>query len=57
MSNECSTRKLAIPGAFGDRGQALADALKRRAELARLISDAEAEWIEAESEIERMTQG
>jgi len=49
--------QLAIPGAFGDRGQALADALKRRAELARLISDAEAAWIEAESEIERMTQG
>jgi ATP-binding cassette subfamily F protein 3 len=49
--------KLAAPGAFGGHGGALADALKRRAELARLIDEAEAAWIEAESEIERMTQG
>src|SRR3954469_15294580 len=49
--------QLAAPGAFGGRGPALAEALKRRAELARLIADAEAAWIEAESEIERMTQG
>jgi ATP-binding cassette subfamily F protein 3 len=48
--------KLAAPGAFGGRGPALADALKRRAELARRIAEAEAEWIAAESEIERMTQ-
>ena len=48
--------QLAAPGAFGGRGPALAEALKRRAELARLIADAEAAWIEAESEIERMTQ-
>ena len=48
--------QLAAPGAFGGRGPALAEALKRRAELARLIAEAEAEWIEAESEIERMTQ-
>ncbi len=49
--------QLAAPGAFGGRGPALAEALKRRAELARLIADAETAWIEAESEIERMTQG
>jgi ATP-binding cassette subfamily F protein 3 len=48
--------QLAAPGAFGGRGPALADALKRRAELARLIAEAETAWLEAESEIERMTQ-
>ncbi|MGD9615688.1 MAG: ABC-F family ATP-binding cassette domain-containing protein [Alphaproteobacteria bacterium] len=48
--------QLAAPNAFGGRGPALADALKRRAELARRIAAAEAEWVEAESEIERMTQ-
>ncbi|HEX2151956.1 MAG TPA: ABC-F family ATP-binding cassette domain-containing protein, partial [Stellaceae bacterium] len=48
--------QLAAPGAFGGSGPALADALKRRAELARLISEAEAAWVDAESEIERMTQ-
>ncbi len=48
--------KLATPGAFGGRGPALADALKRRAELARRIAEAEAQWVNAESEIERMTQ-
>src|SRR4051812_44523601 len=42
--------KLAAPGAFGGRGPALTEALKRRAELARLIAEAEAEWLEAESE-------
>ena len=47
--------RLAAPGAFGGRGPALADALKRRAELARLIEAAEAAWVEAESEIERIT--
>jgi ATP-binding cassette subfamily F protein 3 len=47
--------KLAAPGAFGGRA-ALADALKRRAELARLIEAAEAEWLAAESEIERLMQ-
>ena len=48
--------KLAAPGAFGGDGEALAEALKRRAEMARLIAEAEAEWVAAESEIERMTQ-
>jgi len=47
-------RKLAAPGAFGGRGAALEDALKRRAELARLIEEAEAEWFAAESAIEQM---
>jgi hypothetical protein len=35
----------------------MAEALKRRAELARLIAEAEAEWLAAESEIERLAQG
>ena len=48
--------KLSAPGAFGGHGPALTDALKRRAELARLITEAETKWLEAESEIERMTQ-
>ena len=47
--------KLAAPGAFGGRGPALTEALKRRAELARRIAEAEAEWVAAESEIEQMT--
>jgi len=47
---------LATPGAFGGLRPALADALKRRAEISRLIAEAEAEWVEAESEIERMSQ-
>jgi ATP-binding cassette subfamily F protein 3 len=49
-------RRLAAPGAFGGNGEALAAALKKRAELARLIEEAEAEWFAAESEIERATQ-
>jgi ATP-binding cassette subfamily F protein 3 len=48
-------RSLVKPGAFG--GSAMAEALKRRAELARLIAEAEAEWLAAESEIERLAQG
>ncbi len=49
-------KKLAEPKAFGGHGAALTDALKRRAELARLISEAEAEWLEAEMAIEEMAQ-
>ena len=49
-------RRLAAPGAFDGNGEALAAALKKRAELARLIEEAEAEWFAAESEIERATQ-
>jgi ATP-binding cassette subfamily F protein 3 len=48
--------KLAAPGAFVGRGSALSDALKRRAELAGLIAEAEAEWFAAESAIEQMTR-
>jgi ATP-binding cassette subfamily F protein 3 len=43
------------PGGFG--GSAMTEALKRRAELARLIAEAEAEWLAAEAEIERLAQG
>jgi ATP-binding cassette subfamily F protein 3 len=50
-------RTLAMPGAFGGSGVALADALKRRAELARLIAEAEAEWLAAETAIEVLEQG
>jgi ATP-binding cassette subfamily F protein 3 len=50
-------RKLAAPGAFGGRGAALADALKRRAEFARLIAEAEAQWLAAETAIEQLGQG
>ena len=48
--------KLAAPAAFGGNGGALAEALKRRAELARLIAAAEDEWLAAETEIEGMLQ-
>jgi ATP-binding cassette subfamily F protein 3 len=48
-------RSLVEPGAFG--GSAMAEALKRRAELARQIAEAEAEWLAAETEIERLAQG
>jgi ATP-binding cassette, subfamily F, member 3 len=47
-------RRLGAPGAFGGRGTALTEALKRRAELAKLIAEAEAEWLAAEAEIERI---
>jgi ATP-binding cassette, subfamily F, member 3 len=50
-------RSLAAPGAFGGHGAALEEVLKRRAELARLIEEAEAEWFAAESAIEEMAQG
>src|SRR5439155_20745295 len=42
-------QKLALPGAFGGQGSALADALKRRADLSRRIAEAEAEWLAAET--------
>ncbi len=48
---------LAAPGAFGGQGAALAAALKRRAELARLIAEAEAEWLAAETAIEQFGAG
>jgi ATP-binding cassette subfamily F protein 3 len=49
-------RQLAAPGAFAGDSSAMAAALKKRAELARRIADAEAEWFAAESEIERAMQ-
>jgi ATP-binding cassette subfamily F protein 3 len=49
--------KLATPQAFGGSGAAFEAALKRRAELARLITEAEAEWVAAETAIEQMAQG
>src|SRR5438046_8401791 len=48
-------RTLAEPGAFGESA-ALADALKRRAELERRIAEAEAEWFEAATELERLSE-
>ena len=50
-------RSLAAPEAFGRRGAAFEEALKRRAELARLIEEAEAEWFAAEAAIEEMSTG
>jgi ATP-binding cassette subfamily F protein 3 len=49
-------RTLVEPGAFVGQGAALADALKRRAELERLIAKAEAEWFEAAAELERLSE-
>src|SRR5438270_2482470 len=48
-------RTLADPGAFGE-GAALADALKRRAQLERPVADAQAEWFEAATELERLSE-
>src|SRR5439155_16775080 len=50
-------QKLALPGAFGGQGSALADALKRRADLSRRIAEAEADWLAAETAIEEFGQG
>ena len=47
--------RLAAPGGFAGNGAAMEDALKRRAELLRLIAAAEADWLAAESEIERLS--
>ena len=49
-------RKLNEPGAFTGGSAALGDALKRRAEIARLIAKAEAEWFDAQAELERLSQ-
>jgi ATP-binding cassette, subfamily F, member 3 len=45
------------PDAFNGGGAALSDALKRRAELDRMIAAAEFEWFEAASELERLSKG
>ena len=50
---EALDRALAEPPGPRDNGLALADALKRRAELVRLIERAESEWLAAEEAIER----
>jgi ATP-binding cassette subfamily F protein 3 len=49
-------RELAAPNGF-DAGSTLADAMKRRADLARRIAEAEAQWLAAEEAIERAAQG
>ncbi|HLY47475.1 MAG TPA: ABC-F family ATP-binding cassette domain-containing protein [Stellaceae bacterium] len=49
--------KLAAPGAFGGSGDALTQALKRRAELARLIAKAEEDWLAAEAAADQLTAG
>ena len=49
-------RKLNQPAAFNGASTALGDALKRRAELEKLIAEAEAEWFEAAAELERLSQ-
>jgi len=50
-------RELAAPKFFGGGGTALAEALKRRADLARRIAEAEARWLAAEEAIERAARG
>jgi ATP-binding cassette subfamily F protein 3 len=46
-------RALAEPDGFGGDGSALSEALRRRAELARLLAEAENDWLAAEEAIER----
>ena len=46
-------RELAAPNGFGGAGAALAEALKKRADLDRRIAEAEAQWLAAEEAIER----
>jgi ATP-binding cassette subfamily F protein 3 len=50
-------RELAVPRAFGGGGPALAEAMKRRADLVRRIAEAEAQWLAAEEALERAAQG
>jgi hypothetical protein len=50
---EALDRVLAEPPGPRDNGVALTAALKRRAELMRLIERAESEWLAAEETIER----
>src|SRR4051812_27964273 len=47
-------RELAAPGAFGGRGEALQEAPKHPAGMARLIGGAGGGWVAAESEIEQI---
>jgi len=50
---EALDRTLAQPNGSGGNGFAPADALKRRAELVRMIERAEGDWLAAEQAIER----
>jgi ATP-binding cassette subfamily F protein 3 len=50
-------RALAAPNGSGDAGVTVAEALKRRADLARRIAEAEAQWLAAEEAIERAAHG
>jgi ATP-binding cassette subfamily F protein 3 len=50
-------RKLAAPNGFGGGGTALAEALKKRSDLARRIAEAEAQWLAAEEAVERAARG
>ena len=45
-------KRLAAPEAFDGESAALVEALRRRAELSRLIAEAEADWLAAEEAIE-----
>ncbi len=56
VEQQALDRSLLEPDAFGGQGAALSEALKRRAELARMIAEAESEWFEAEAELERLAQ-
>jgi ATP-binding cassette subfamily F protein 3 len=49
-------RELAAPNGFG-AGTALTEALKRRADLARRIAEAEAQWLAAEEALEHAARG
>jgi ATP-binding cassette subfamily F protein 3 len=53
QEREALDRVLAQPSSQRDNGVALTAALKRRAELMRLIERAESEWLAAEETIER----
>jgi len=53
VEREALDRLLAQPSGARDNGVALAAALKRRAELMRLIERTESEWLAAEESIER----
>jgi ATP-binding cassette subfamily F protein 3 len=50
-------QKLAAPNGFTGAGASLAEALKRRADLARQIAEVEAQWLAAEEAIERAARG
>jgi ATP-binding cassette subfamily F protein 3 len=50
-------RALAAPSGFDGGGPVLAAALKKRADLARQIAEAEAQWLAAEEAIERAARG